>query len=72
MGENLTKIEDLYIKDLKSGEVYKVGDLKTIEFQTTSAPEAHELVSEADGVHIHISGSQIDKIDNIEIYFKEG
>lgn len=69
MGEGEMKVGKLMMKDLKTGETFEFDGLKPVELDTTDAPEEH--VPEHDGINIHITGSGISKISNIEIYFKE-
>lgn len=59
MGEK-TKI---FVMDVKSGEVF--------EFEPTKSTDHMLKESVPDGINIHITGSQINKISNIDIYFKE-
>lgn len=74
MGENNTMIGKLFVKDLKTGEMFELDGLKAVEPDTMSDPEPEGHVLEQsvpDGINIHITGSQINKVSNIEIYFKE-
>lgn len=61
MGEK-TKTK-IFVMDVKSGEVF--------EFEPTKSTDYMLKESVPDGINIHITGSQIDKISNIDIYFEE-
>ena len=73
MGENSVKVGKLFMKDLKTGETFEFDGVKPIEQDiTTAASEQHVLEqSVPDGINIHITGSEISRVTNIDIYFKE-
>lgn len=62
MGEK-TKLEKIFVMDVRSGE--------TFEFEPTNSTDHMLKESVPDGINIHITGSQINKINSINIYFKE-
>ena len=72
MGENNVKVGKLFMKDLETGETFEFDGLKPIELDTVTLEPAAELEqSVPDGINIHITGSEISRVTNIEIYFKE-
>lgn len=72
MGENNVKVGKLFMKDLKTGEMFEFEGLKEVDLDTTAAPEQYVLEqSVPDGINIHITGSELSRVSNIEIYFKE-
>lgn len=74
MKENNVKVGKLFMKNLKTGEMFEFEGLKEVNLDTTAAPEQHVLEqSVPDGINIHITGSEISRIGNIDIciYMKE-
>lgn len=63
MGEKNTKLEKIFVMDVRSEE--------TFEFEPTNSTDHMLKESVPDGINIHITGSQINKINSIDIYFKE-
>ena len=63
MGEKDTKIEKIFVMDVRSGE--------TFELEPTESTDHMLKESVPDGINIHITGNQINKINSIDIYFKE-
>ena len=63
MGEKDTKIEKIFVMDVRSEE--------TFEFEPTNSTDHMLKESVPDGINIHITGNQINKINSIDIYFKE-
>ncbi len=55
------------------GEFHKVGEFgeKTVTFDMEIEDTVELEQSVPDGINIHITGSEINKIDNITIYLKE-
>ena len=53
----------IFVMDVRSGEVF--------EFEPTKSTDHMFKESVPDDINIHITGSQINKISNIDIYFKE-
>lgn len=78
MGNGVKHLGDLFMKD-EHGEFHKVGEFgeMAVSFDSDKAMETEysaELEEcEPDGICIHITGSQINKINNIDIdlYMKE-
>lgn len=72
---NVKYLGDLFIKD-EHGELHKVGEFGEIAGPLDSdkaleiAPAAEPIEMIPDGINIHITGTEIKKIDNICIYFK--
>lgn len=74
MGEKDTKIEKIFVMDVRSGETFEFEPTKpTPDLTTTTEESADQMLKESvpDGINIHITGSQINKINSIDIYFKE-
>lgn len=64
----------IFVMDIRSGEVFEFKPAKsTPDLATTTKEFTDHMLKESvpDGINIHITGSHIDKIDNIDIYFKE-
>lgn len=68
MGTESAKIEKIFLRDLDTGKEieFNVNDIEPI---TESAAELEQSVP--DGINIHISGSDINRISDINICFKE-
>lgn len=72
---NVKYLGDLFIKD-EHGDFHKVGEFGEIagplDFdkapEIAPAAELTEIIP--DGINIHITGAEIERIDNICIYFK--
>lgn len=78
MGEKNMKTGELFIKDLKTGEMFKFDGVKPVDLEPDDLePAAHEQPTAElqeyvpDGINIYITGSEISRVSNIEIYFKE-
>ena len=75
MGENSVKVGKLFIKDLKTGEIFEFGEIKDIELEpaVTLEPAAELEESVLEGINIHITGAHLNKIHNVDIsiYMKE-
>ena len=73
MGEK-NKIEKIFVMDIRSGETFEFEPMKsTPDLTTTTKESTGHMLKESvpDGINIHITGSQINKISSIDIYFKE-
>ena len=62
------KIEKLYLRDLVTGEEV---EFNVHGIESTNEPAAVLEESVPDGINIHISGSDINRISDINICFKE-
>lgn len=75
MGNNIKHLGDLFMRD-EHGDFHKVGEFKEIvgpldsdkALEIASAVEQTEIIP--DGINIHITGAEIERIDNVCIYFK--
>ena len=72
MGNSVEHLGDFFVKD-EHGEFHKVGEFgeKTVTFDMEIEDTVELEQSVPDGINIHITGSEINKIDNITIYLKE-
>ena len=76
MGNDVKHLGDLFMKD-KHGEFHKVGEFGEMAMSIDSykAMEIEHSADleecEPDSICIHITGTEISKIDNINIYMKE-
>lgn len=64
----------IFVMDIRSGEVFEFEPAKsTPDLATTTEKSTDHMLKESvpDGINIHITGSQINKISNIDIYFEE-
>lgn len=75
MGNESVKVGKLFMKDLKTGETFEFDGLKPIEQDITAAASEQHVFEQSvpDGICIHITGAELDKINNIDIdiYMKE-
>lgn len=69
IGNENVKVGKLFMKDLKTGETFEFDGIKPIEQDITTTAASEQSVP--DGINIHISGSDINRINDIYIYFKE-
>ena len=79
MSEVKMKIGKLFIQDLETGKIFEFDRMKPIDFKPEHEPEPecgcpfeNELEEPVpDGISIYITGTEIDRIDNVSVYFKD-
>ena len=66
------KLGDLYMRDEETGEMIKLEELKEVDLNITDSMEFESELEESvpDGISIYVTGTEIDRIDNICVYFK--